>query len=569
MWNPTDHRYSYEAARSEEGAASADELTLNGEEDLPLSPEELAFADPLDEKNQARLAVKSLHRKPMSLLTKVQHWVTRPQAVSSGPTSQPREVEEPASEEAGRGLLEKDGSTTVPRWSAVAKHTVSWVVWPLPSFTHRFFIHTAPEKEVRRPTDYLDGMRGVASLFVFFDHYFGSLYYGVMSHGFGDENNWNIFELPFIKVIYGGGAMVAIFFVISGYVLSQRCIVAMRADKQDKLHNALTSMTFRRAIRLFLPSMAISFLTLLVSLTGLLPPPQINWTLWTELHRYWRYLIDDLFKIWVWEVSFKGWYGTQLWTIPFEFKCSMALFIFILVVARCKVHVRFALEAVVFVYLLYCDRWDVATFLAGMVIAELNINHDERKKARENLDVEPSFAPRRGLFQHILRALPFWIVFFVGFYLIGYPIEDAGHTPGYDFLSQFWQADWEYKRRFWWCLGACMMVFATSFVKHLKLVFTTPIARYLGKISYALYLVHALLNRTVRLFLWATFWNVLQYETEEGDDAKFDGGWIMGTLIYFPIVFWFADIFWRAVDIPSVKFAKWVEGKCFKEEKQA
>ena len=37
--------------------------------------------------------------------------------------------------------------------------------------------------------------------------------------------------------------------------------------------------------------------------------------------------------------------------------------------------------------------------------------------------------------------------------------------------------------------------------------------------------------------------------------------YLLCALLVVPVTFWLADLFWRGVDIPSVRFAKWVEGK--------
>lgn len=41
----------------------------------------------------------------------------------------------------------------------------------------------------------------------------------------------------------------------------------------------------------------------------------------------------------------------------------------------------------------------------------------------------------------------------------------------------------------------------------------------------------------------------------------FNAGFILGACFCIPTVVWWADVFWRAVDIPTVKFAKWFESK--------
>jgi len=81
------------------------------------------------------------------------------------------------------------------------------------------------------PTSYLDGLRGVAALFVVFNHYvaqyFPYITYGWMS-GDGSDSvrgyNNRLVQLPIIRAIYSGTFMVTIFFVISGYVLSHKAL---------------------------------------------------------------------------------------------------------------------------------------------------------------------------------------------------------------------------------------------------------------------------------------------------------------------------------------------------------
>jgi hypothetical protein len=38
--------------------------------------------------------------------------------------------------------------------------------------------------------------------------------------------------------------------------------------------------------------------------------------------------------------------------------------------------------------------------------------------------------------------------------------------------------------------------------------------------------------------------------------------WILSVLISWPIVIYLADLLWRALDVPSVKFARWCEALC-------
>ena len=44
-------------------------------------------------------------------------------------------------------------------------------------------------------------------------------------------------------------------------------------------------------------------------------------------------------------------------------------------------------------------------------------------------------------------------------------------------------------------------------------------------------------------------------------DFQYCLGFFIGWLICLPISIWAGDVFWRAVDVPSVRFSRWLEDK--------
>jgi peptidoglycan/LPS O-acetylase OafA/YrhL len=145
-------------------------------------------------------------------------------------------------------------------------YTISWralftrlAMFFLPSFLQGRCSREWTRPAKLHPTAYLDGMRGLAALFVFFCHYSYQGFRIAESYGCADRN-WAWLKLPIIRLFYQGPAAVCLFFVISGYALSYRPLKLIRSGSTVELSEALGSLVFRRAIRLFLPPIISTFM---------------------------------------------------------------------------------------------------------------------------------------------------------------------------------------------------------------------------------------------------------------------------------------------------------------------
>ncbi|EWC45699.1 hypothetical protein DRE_05260 [Drechslerella stenobrocha 248] len=432
------------------------------------------------------------------------------------------------------------------------------------------------------PTAYLDGLRGTAALFVFVYHFI-YVYYPGLEHGYlFASTDTNPLQLPILRLFMSGPSMVSIFFVISGYVLSYKALSQIRRADHASLLVTLSSSTFRRAIRLFLPTLiSIIFIALLVQCGAFTwqaqhargkkeipwrrePDPPFLEGLWPQLSNAfseWGRLSNPF----VWRV-YSLTYDLHLWTIPVEFRGSIVVFVSLLGLARAKTWVRVVtLAGFAIACLVYLDRWDVSLFLAGAVLAELTLIRVERKaKKREEEEEEGEAAgvgeerdeepPRWG---NDLCMLPFLIL---GLYVASQPAHKPARTPGYRTLMAYIPATVAAKKRFWPMVGAVLIVMALTMStgRILKRPFTTAFAQYLGRISYALYLVHGPVCRTVGYYTVVRLWEVTGRETT--------GGYFLGVLVGWLLVlvttFWLSDIFWRVVDVGCVRFARWVENIC-------
>jgi peptidoglycan/LPS O-acetylase OafA/YrhL len=102
-----------------------------------------------------------------------------------------------------------------------------------------------------------------------------------------------------------------------------------------------------------------------------------------------------------------------------------------------------------------------------------------------------------------------------------------------------------------------MIVYATSStrISQLRSIFDHPLAVYLGKISYSLYLVHGPIVHMLGVWLVPWLWTITGSETMLGKETGFAIAFIVMTAL----VVWTADTFCWLVDERSVKFAKWLE----------
>ncbi|OTB02226.1 hypothetical protein M426DRAFT_62619 [Hypoxylon sp. CI-4A] len=395
----------------------------------------------------------------------------------------------------------------------------------------------------RKPhsTEYLDGVRGVASLIVFILHWTHTTYPSVNS-GWGYKDYTSFWLLPFIRIIYSGAAMVSVFFVVSGFVLSHRYIQRMHRQEYNELFSSLTSLTFRRAIRLFLPAFASSTLAFLCASVGIIGVPE-NIDGKPFEHNLTSYLdyLDMESNPWDWAVDFSGYYNPQLWSIAVEFRGSMVIFLMLIGLAKTRTSVRLAVESALILHCFGHRRWDVALFIAGMTLAELEV-----------ILKKPNNPMSRKLVNILLV-----LTMVLGLFLCGYPRDHNTKTPGYMWSKYVWPVT-AYRRRFWLAVGAMLFVGPMAFLPSVQSFFLTRPARYLGRISFALYLVHGLGNRTIGKWLLDACWNFIGKEGIWAYGISF----AVASTLYFPLVLWASDVFWRGIDVPSTNFAKWFEKRC-------
>lgn len=361
-------------------------------------------------------------------------------------------------------------------------------------------------------TAYLDGIRGLSALVVFAQHY-AIPFIPRLDYGYEDYRQSSIFQLPIMRLFYTGGALVPVFFVIAGLTLSLKPISLIDAQEWEVFDISMVSMIFRRALRLFGPSLISSFVTMIGAYFGFFGvqsrmayegDPYMRHLVWDSQPRQLLSFGDQLGD-WLCFVRShvlvpKPWqngsqsvplppkeiqhqanglskalrepavYGFQLWTIPVEFWCSMLLVLVMTITSRAQqTHRILALCALTVLSMLF-GRWDAAMFSVGSLLANT--------AAFNNKGTTPNY-------KRVLSIL--WsAVFALGLFLLSFPDANSKKALGYVWLS---------KRvcdnpRISTSVGAVMIVTATSRIEILRKTLSSPTLLYLGHLSYSLYMVH-------------------------------------------------------------------------------
>ncbi len=350
----------------------------------------------------------------------------------------------------------------------------------------------------------------------------------------------------------------------------------------------MASFTFRRAFRLFLPTAVSTLLIVFLLRIGL-----YEWTRdFAQDGRYMRNVQElhygrapttleqlqgwgrDMFSfvhIWSWE-KYGGSTGLDphLWTIPVEFRGSMMLFITLVGTARLKTWARFVSVALLAWFSYRNDRWEMLLFYAGMALAEIDLirgAHTNQAAVASPRPVGHHNHPSLLSLDHVapipaarghIRSLAWTALSIIALYLMSQPDIGGEATPGWglaDVPGSGLLSPTNTGTGSQWDLYS--FVLAVGRMASWQRFFNLPAVQYFGKISYAIYLMHGPVLHTVGYATMRAIW-----ERTGTEGTNYTLGFVLSSFLVVPMVIWAADIFWRAVDAPIVRFAKWLEANC-------
>ncbi|KAF4978241.1 hypothetical protein FZEAL_5346 [Fusarium zealandicum] len=252
-------------------------------------------------------------------------------------------------------------------------------------------------------------------------------------------------------------------------------------------------------------------------------------------------------------------YDPHTFTIPMELRGSMVIYLFLLGTAALKAKWRLGFGGLLSAYSLTLGRWDMATFLGGTILSELDI-----RQASDLAQVSPkdrgSVLPIAGAIkgrqvgsQRSTRGSTVmrWFAIFVALFLLSYPDAGAEYTPGFVFLSSLVPkyyiplSGW----MFYQSMGALLLLPCVLRSSFLRGILEGSVAQYLGRISFSLYLVHGPVLHSLG------FWIMPRLFEHFGRMGGFVAGWLILASVTFYLTGWWH----RKVDGWSVTVGRRIE----------
>jgi peptidoglycan/LPS O-acetylase OafA/YrhL len=370
----------------------------------------------------------------------------------------------------------------------------------------------------------LEGLRGLAAIVVVIYH-FSIAFYLVMFFGPGVSApvqhmrlEDNLYASP-IAGLMSGTFAVAVFFVLSGFVLSIGFFQTGKIEIVKKL-------AAKRYVRLMLPALASILICYTLIKLGLSHTQEAaavtrsSWLAisWNFVPHLFTAIQNGIFGIFV---TGSNIYNNVLWTMTSEFSGSFLVFGTLLMFARSRYRwlVYAALLAITF------NTW-LLGFVIGMVFADLY---------------------SRGIIvQKDRNFMTAGVLLLLGLYLGGYPFGTDLGTTAYAIFGKLPFQGVNYQPM---CttLGASLLVFVVLWTAQFASVLRKKRISVIGKYTFSLYLVHLpiLYTFTAGIFVYA--YRFMGYNKAV----------LLAVVLSVPVVWGATVLFEKYIDSKSVAFASY------------
>ncbi|MCJ1308806.1 hypothetical protein MMC25_002461 [Agyrium rufum] len=349
-----------------------------------------------------------------------------------------------------------------------------------------------PNPNANRDTKWADGLRGLASLLVVTAHVCRSLTPVLLYPAISDGGPPTIMQLPFIRCLTMGRASVAVFAILSGYVNALKPIKQTRAGNIEAALVGIAKSAFRRTGRFVIPAVVATSLSWLVCQFGayrLAKQVDSNWirdtspTPSASFAGALKDLIQNIITTWT---NGANAYDRIQWTLCYLLRGSMLVYLTMFATAYVKPTYRLGVYAILYMY--YWKIGDAVIGInvyAGLFLAEVSLD-----------PMIQDFAASRRYIISVLSTL----CIIAGLYCNSYPEEKAEWAQWSRHMIKFggyiFPKNSEFAR-FYPGVGSDLLCLGIMFNATAKKILSHSYLCWLGKMSFAIYLLHAPLIRTL------------------------------------------------------------------------
>ncbi len=335
--------------------------------------------------------------------------------------------------------------------------------------------------------DYIDGLKGIGACMVFFCHFVFAFYYSAYSLTEEALHTASGIEIAIgktpLNLLYSGNAAVCLFLVCSGFVL---CLSYFRTGEKGRLKTSAWKRYFRLMPMIFLINLLIFLLMTLGLYRNDEAATLTKSTIWFAGFNQFQ---PDFFAMLFESLAGCFLFGSNdyngvLWTMPYLFSGALVVYLAAYLVGGNPF--RYIAYAVMLLVSLKTDVYFSGIFL-GFAAADVFCTKEKLVK----------------LWQQ------YWLLplgsFLLGFYLLSYP------SIGADMTGTIYQIFPPAYTTLYHLAGAALLLAGVLGLTGMQRFFSRRVFRFLGKISYSLYLLHFPVIATFSCWIFLRLYGKMNY----------------------------------------------------------